>query len=70
MCRRYVQGQEKGVDVEGRAIRQGFKQEEVEPVLAEGGRLPVKRSFGNGWTIAGPENIHQGREGVLISRWG
>ena len=40
--RLYVQGQEKGVDPEGRAIRQGFKEEVVDRVLAEGGRLPVE----------------------------
>ena len=40
--RLYVQGQEKGVDPEGRAIRQGFKEEVVERILAEGGRLPVE----------------------------
>ena len=40
--RLYVQGREKGLDPEGRAIRKGFKAEEVEEVLARGGRLPME----------------------------
>ena len=37
----YVQGQQKGVDPEGRPLRQGFTPSQVEQVLAAGGRLPV-----------------------------
>ena len=37
----YVQGRQKGVDPQGRPIRQGFTPEEVKKVLAEGGRLPM-----------------------------
>ena len=39
--RLYVQGQQKGLDAEGRPIRHGFTPEEVEQVLAAGGRLPM-----------------------------
>ena len=35
----YVSGGEKGIDADGRAIREGFSVEKVEKVLAEGGRL-------------------------------
>ena len=37
----YVQGREKGLDPEGRPIRQGFTPEQVERVIAAGGRLPM-----------------------------
>lgn len=39
--RLYIQGQQKGLDSEGRAIRQGFKPEEVEAVVKAGGKLPM-----------------------------
>ena len=39
--RLYVQGRQKGLDPEGRPIRQGFTPEEVEKVVAAGGRLPM-----------------------------
>ena len=37
----YVQGRQKGLDLEGRPIRQGFTPEEVRKVLAAGGSLPL-----------------------------
>jgi hypothetical protein len=37
----YVQGRQKGLDPEGRAIRKGFTPQEVEKVVAAGGRLPM-----------------------------
>ena len=39
--RLYVQGRQKGLDPEGRPIRQGFTPEEVEKVVAAGGKLPM-----------------------------
>ena len=37
----YVQGRQRGVDPEGRPIRQGFSPEQVKSVLAAGGALPM-----------------------------
>ena len=39
--RLYVQGRQKGLDPEGRPIRKGFTPEEVDKVVAAGGRLPM-----------------------------
>ena len=39
--RLYVNGRQKGLDPEGRTIRQGFKPEEVKKVVAAGGLLPM-----------------------------
>ena len=39
--RLYVNGGQKGLDPEGRTIRKGFEQEEVEKVVAAGGKLPM-----------------------------
>jgi len=39
--RLYVQGEQRGLDPEGRPIRQGFTPEAVEKVVADGGRLPM-----------------------------
>ncbi|MEK7997006.1 MAG: transposase [Planctomycetota bacterium] len=39
--RLYIQGEQKGLDPEGRPIRQGFTPEKVEEVIAAGGRLPM-----------------------------
>ncbi len=37
----YVQGRQKGLDAQGQPIRQGFTPEQVQEVLASGGRLPM-----------------------------
>jgi len=39
--RLYVQGRQKGLDPEGRPIRQGFTPEQVAQVIEAGGRLPM-----------------------------
>ena len=39
--RLYVQGRQKGLDPEGRPIRQGFTPQQVEKVIADGGKLPL-----------------------------
>jgi REP element-mobilizing transposase RayT len=39
--RLYVQGRQKGLDPEGRPLRQGFAPEQVQKVLETGGRLPM-----------------------------
>jgi putative transposase len=37
----YVQGRQRGLDPQGQPIRQGFAPEQVQEVLASGGRLPM-----------------------------
>ena len=37
----YIQGQQKGLDPEGKPLRQGFTPEEVKKVLSAGGNLPL-----------------------------
>jgi len=37
----YIRGRQQGIDAEGRTIRQGFTPEQVEQVIAAGGRLPL-----------------------------
>ena len=38
----YMQGQQKGLRPDGKPLRVGFKEEEVEAVLKQGGRLPMQ----------------------------
>ena len=56
----YVQGRQRGVDPEGRPIRQGFRPEQVKNVLAAGGVLPMHevlrcrvRYFADGLALGG-----------------
>ena len=39
--RLYAAGSQKGVDAQGRPIRQGFTRDQIEKVVQEGGRLPL-----------------------------
>lgn len=60
--RLYVQGRQKGLDPEGRPIRQGFTPEELGEVIETGGRLPMHellrcrvRYFSDGLALGGQE---------------
>ena len=64
--RLYVQGRQKGVNPEGKPLRQGFTAEEVSKVLLEGGRLPMSvllrcrvRYFSDGLALGSGEFLER-----------
>lgn len=64
--RLYIQGRAKGLTPEGRAIRKGFTPEEVEKVVAAGGRLPMHvllgcrvRYFSDGVALGSKEFVEK-----------
>jgi putative transposase len=73
----YATGGKKGLSPDGKVIKEGFSEEDVEKVLAEGGRLPLDellrcrvRYFSDGLVLGSKEYVngvfrkYRGRFGV------
>jgi REP element-mobilizing transposase RayT len=62
----YVQGEQRGVDEQGRPLKKGFSREEVQAVLDAGGRLPIAqilrcrvRYFSDGLVLGSREFVEE-----------